>query len=253
MKKLATLLIITAALLAALDLSALPSCADTFDQVLQRWTKSRKFVDEDGANLEVKVTYYSSEFIEALVQKEAKDNLWTQQEADDYKYKFLSGLKLDELIPIQVEFINNGPTMFLGPFDIMVKLRIAGKTYKPTDYDRRFNFKFQGKKEGLIFFPRFDEKTGKDLLKGVKNVSIEFVPAISPILEGKTISFIWDIDRDDPQALYRGKAADKLETERLLKRLEKLRKDKAEEEAKLASINGEISTIQARLDELAKQ
>ena len=60
MKKLATLLIITAALLAALDLSALPSCADTFDQVLQRWTKSRKFVDEDGANLEVKVTYYSS-------------------------------------------------------------------------------------------------------------------------------------------------------------------------------------------------
>ena len=143
--------------------------------------------------------------------------------------------------------------MFLGPFDIMVKLRIAGKTYKPTDYDRRFNFKFQGKKEGLIFFPRFDEKTGKDLLKGVKNVSLEFVSAISPILEGKTISFIWDIDRDDPQALYRGKAADKLETERLLKRLEKLRKDKAEEEAKLASINGEISTIQARLDELAKQ
>ena len=38
-----------------------------------------------------------------------------------------------------------------------------------------------------------------------------------------------------------------------MKRLEKLRKDKAEEEAKLASINGEISTIQARLDELAKQ
>ena len=35
---------------------------------------------------------------------------------------------------IQIEFINNGPTMFLGPFDIMVKLRIAGKTYKPVSY-----------------------------------------------------------------------------------------------------------------------
>ena len=252
MKKFTTFLIIIAALIFTLG-DALPSYADTFDQVLQRWTKYRKHVDEDGANLEVRATYYSAEFIEALVQKEAKDNLWTQQETDDYKYKFLSSLKLDELIPIQIEFINNGPTMFLGPFDIMVKLRIAGKTYKPADYDRRFNFKFQGKKEGLVFFPRFDEKTGKDLLKGVKNVSLEFVSAISPILEGKTISFIWDIDRDDPQALYRGKAADKLETERLLKRLEKLRKDKAEEEAKLASINGEISTIQARLDELAKQ
>ena len=252
MRKITTLLIILGILLVSLS-TALPSYADTFDQVLQRWTKSRKIVDEDGANLEVRATYYSAEFIEALVQKEAKDNLWTQQEADDYKYKFLSSLKLDELIPIQIEFINNGPTMFLGPFDIMVKLRIAGKTYKPVDYDRRFNFKFQGKKEGLVFFPRFDEKTGKDLLKGAKNVSLEFVSAISPILEGRTISFIWDIARDDPKALYKGTAANKLETERLIKRLEKLRKDKAEEEAKLASINNEISTIQARLDELAKQ
>ena len=252
MRKITTLLIILGILLVSLS-TALPSYADTFDQVLQRWTKSRKIVDEDGANLEVRATYYSAEFIEALVQKEAKDNLWTQQEADDYKYKFLSSLKLDELIPIQIEFINNGPTMFLGPFDIMVKLRIAGKTYKSVDYDRRFNFKFQGKKEGLVFFPRFDEKTGKDLLKGAKNVSLEFVSAISPILEGRTISFIWDIARDDPQALYKGTAANKLETERLIKRLEKLRKDKAEEEAKLASINNEISTIQARLDELAKQ
>ncbi|ANZ44729.1 hypothetical protein [Cloacibacillus porcorum] len=253
MKKLTTLLIILGLLFGNLSTLTAPSFADTFDQVLQRWTKSRKIVDEDGANLEVRATYYSAEFIEALVQKEAKDNLWTQQEADDYKYKFLSSLKLDELIPIQIEFINNGPTMFLGPFDIMVKLRIAGKTYKPVDYDRRFNFKFQGKKEGLVFFPRFDEKTGKDLLKGVKNVSIEFVPAISPILEGRNISFIWDIARDDPQALYKGAAANKLETDRLLKRLEKLRKDKAEEEAKLKAINDEISTIQNRLDELARQ
>ena len=253
MKKFTTLLIILGLLFGNLSTLTAPSFADTFDQVLQRWTKSRKIVDEDGANLEVRATYYSAEFIEALVQKEAKDNLWTQQEADDYKYKFLSSLKLDELIPIQIEFINNGPTMFLGPFDIMVKLRIAGKTYKPVDYDRRFNFKFQGKKEGLVFFPRFDEKTGKDLLKGVKNVSIEFVPAISPILEGRNISFIWDIARDDPQALYKGAAANKLETDRLLKRLEKLRKDKAEEEAKLKAINDEISTIQNRLDELARQ
>ena len=229
------------------------SSADTFDQVLQRWTKSRKIVDEEGGNLEIKATYYSAEFIEALVQKEAKDNLWTQQEADDYKYKFLSTLRLEEMIPIQVEFVNNGPTMHMGPFDIMVKLRIANKTYKPADYDRRLNFKFQGKKEGLIFFPRYDEKTGKDLLKDVKSVRIEFVPAISPLLEGRDITFIWDVARDDPRKLYQGTTAAKIETDRLLKRLEKLRKDKAEEEAKLASINNEISTIQARLDELAKQ
>ncbi|MDO5115056.1 MAG: hypothetical protein Q4D58_03025 [Synergistaceae bacterium] len=229
------------------------SSADTFDQVLQRWTKSLKHVDEDGGNLEVRATYYSAEFIEALVQKEAKDNLWTQQEADDYKYKFLSTLRLEEMIPIQVEFINNGPTMHMGPFDIMVKLRIGSKTYKPADYDRRLNFKFQGKKEGLIFFPRYDEKTGRDLLKDVKSVRLEFAPAISPLLEGREISFIWDVARDDPNKLYQGTTAARIETDRLLKRLEKLRKDKAEEEAKLAAINDEIATIQARLDELATQ
>ena len=58
--------------------------------------------------------------------------------------------------------------------------------------------------------------------------------------------------RDDPRKLYQGTTAAKTETDRLLKRLEKLRKDKAEEEAKLSAINNEISTIQARLDELAK-
>ena len=78
MKKLTTLLIILGLLFGNLSTLTAPSFADTFDQVLQRWTKSRKIVDEDGANLEVRATYYSAEFIEALVQKEAKDNLWTQ-------------------------------------------------------------------------------------------------------------------------------------------------------------------------------
>jgi predicted nuclease with TOPRIM domain len=53
--------------------------------------------------------------------------------------------------------------------------------------------------------------------------------------------------------LYQGKTAARFETDRLLKRLEKLRKDKAEHEKQLQGINDEISTVQKRLDELAKQ
>lgn len=253
MKKSAILIMLIAAVALLCGSFADRSWADAFDQVLLRWTKWEKIVDEDGSNLEIRATYYSAEFIEAMIQKEAKANLWTQNEADDYKYKFLSNLRLDELIPINIEFINNGPTMYLGPFDIMIKLRIAGKTYKPSDYDKRFNFKFQGKKDGLVFFPRFDEKTGKDLLKGVKSVTLEFSPAVSPLLEGRTISFVWTVADDNPQKLYEGKAAGRLETDRLIKRLEKLRKDKSEEESKLNAINGEIETVQKRLDELAKQ
>ena len=229
--------------------------ADTFGQVLDRWTKSRKYTGEDKlSNLEINATYYSAEFIEAYIQKEAEANLWTQQEADDYKYKFLSALKLDEMIPIQLEFNNNAETMHMGPFDIMVKLIIKNKSYKPVDYDKRLNFKFQGKKEGLVYFPRYDEKTGKDLLEGVKTVTLELRSAIAPtITKGQPTKFLWDVSNDDPQKLYQGKTAARVETDRLLKRLEKLRKDKAEEEAKLKAINDEISTIQNRLDELAEQ
>ena len=249
-KKLVSILLMTA-LLSLIAISF--ANADSFGQVLDRWTKSRKYIGEDKlSNLEIKATYYSAEFIEAYIQKEAEANLWTQQEADDYKYKFLSALKLDEMIPIQLEFNNNAETMYMGPFDIMVKLIIKNKSYKPVDYDKRLNFKFQGKKEGLVYFPRYDEKTGKDLLEGVKTVTLELRSAIAPtITKGQPTKFLWDVSNDDPQKLYQGKTAARVETDRLLKRLEKLRKDKADEEAKLKAINDEISTIQARLDELA--
>lgn len=251
MKKRISVVLMFAFLLALVSVSVAEAAA--FDQVLQRWTKSRKIVDPDGANLEIRATYYSAEFIEALIQKEAQANLWTQQEADDYKFNFLGALRLQEMVPIQVEFINNGPTMYLGPFDIMIKLRIGNKLYKPVDYDKRFNFRFQGKKEGLVYFPRYDEKTGKDLLKGVKNVRLELSPNISPLTRGSDTIFIWDIANDNPEKLYQGKTAARFETDRLLKRLEKLRKDKADHEKQLEGINDEIKTIQARLDELAKQ
>ena len=231
------------------------SYADPFQNVLQRWTKSVKYKDKENMidNLEIRATYYSAEFIEALTQNEAKNNLWTEEETEDYKYNLLGALRLDEMIPIQIEFINNGPTMHLGPFDIMAKLLIGNKEYKMVDYDKRFNFKFQGKKDGLVYFPRYDEKTGKDLLKGVKSVKLIIASSISPVVDGRTTDFYWDVDNDDPSKLYQGKTAARFETDRLLKRLEKLRKDKAEHEKQLQGINEEISTVQKRLDELAKQ
>ena len=64
---------------------------------------------------------------------------------------------------------------------------------------------------------------------------------------------MWDVARDDPSKLYKGATANKMETDRLLKRLESIRKDKAEEEARLKSITDEEETIRKRLDELAAQ
>ncbi|MDO4988603.1 MAG: hypothetical protein Q4E17_06255 [Synergistes sp.] len=250
MKKFAVIMAVAAALMALFVGTAF---ADAFDQAIARWEKKERYEESGGGNLTIKVTYYSAEYMEAYVQSEAKKNLWTQDETDDFKYKFLSALQLNDMIPIHVKFINNGPSMHLGPFDIMVTLRVKNKTYKPIEYDKRFNFRFQGEKEGLIFFPRRDAKTGKEILAGAKEVFLEFKPSISPVLDGKRPRFVWTVSNDDPSKLYSGTTAVKMETERLLKRLEKIRKDKAEEEAKLKTINDEISTIQNRLDELEKE
>ena len=226
--------------------------AATIDNILLRWRKTSKF--EDGtSNLTVSVTYYSAELIEAEIQNEAKKNLWTQDEMERFKYRYLNTLNLSEMIPIKVEFVNNGPTMHPGPFDKMIELKIGNKKYEPVDYDKRLNFAFQGEKDGLIYFSRFDPKTGKNILDGKNRVTIELSPGISPLIagRGRQARFFWDIKNDDPSKLYAGQTAARLETDRLLKRLENLRKDRSEEEAKLKAIDDEINTIQTRLDELA--
>ncbi|OUO90533.1 hypothetical protein, partial [Cloacibacillus sp. An23] len=194
-----------------------------------------------------------AELVEAEIQAEAEKNLWTQDELERYKYKYLQVLNLSEMIPIKVEFVNNGPTMHPGPFDKMIDMKVGNKTYEPVDYDKRLNFPFQGEKEGLVFFNRFDPKTGKNILDGQKRVTITMSSGISSMIagRGRTASFFWDINNDDPSKLYAGATAARLETDRLIKRLENLRKDKEEEAAKMKAIDDEINTIQSRLDELA--
>ena len=226
--------------------------AAAIDNILLRWRKTALY-EENTSNLTVAVTYYSAELVEAEIQAEAEKNLWTQDELERYKYRYLQMLNLAEMIPIKVEFVNNGPTMYPGPFDKMIDMKIGNKTYEPVDYDKRMNFSFQGEKEGLVFFNRFDPKTGKNILEGQKRVTIEISSGISPLIagRGKRARFFWDIKNDDPSKLYAGQTAARLETDRLLKRLENLRKDRSEEEAKLKAIDDEINTIQTRLDELA--
>lgn len=235
---------------------AATASAATFESVLQRWTKERKYRNEFGSTLTIRATYYSSEFIEAYMQSEAEKNLWTQDETDNYMYSFLGALQLEEMIPVRFEFINYGPSMHMGPFDNMVTLRVGKKSYKPVDYDKRLNFKLQGKRDGLVYFPRYDEKTGKEILEGAKSVKVELRAVISPMIMdkgGTNPYFYWDVADDDPQKLFRGKTALRFESDRLLKRLDKLRSDKQGLEAQLESVNEEIEMIHERLDEIAKE
>ncbi|NLI96117.1 MAG: hypothetical protein GX436_05265 [Synergistaceae bacterium] len=226
--------------------------AATYDSILNRWTKTRDFADR-GDSLSISATYYSAEFIEATIQQEADRNLWTADELERYKYQFLKTLNVEDTIPVKLSFDNRGAALHMAPFGKQVWLWIGGKRYEPKDYDPRLNMRVMDKIEGLVYFPRFDEKTGKDLLKGVKSVKLEISGSISMTLRAKTAEFVWDVANDNPERLFAGKAGAKLEMDRLIRRLEKLNGEKKDLEGKLEQLKLEIEKIQARMNELQKQ
>lgn len=226
--------------------------AATYDSILNRWTKTRAFADR-GDSLSISATYYSAEFIEATIQQEADRNLWTADELERYKYQFLKTLNVEDTIPVKLSFDNRGAALHMAPFGKQVWLWIGGKRYEPKDYDPRLNMRVMDKIEGLVYFPRFDEKTGKDLLKGVKSVKLEISGSISMTMRAKTAEFVWDVANDNPERLFAGKAGAKLEMDRLIRRLEKLNGEKKDLEGKLEQLKLEIEKIQARMNELQKQ
>ena len=222
------------------------------DSVLSRWSKTENILDEDRMGyVEFTFTYYASEYIEALVQKEAKANLWTKDEEENYKYQLLKTLQLEQYIPIFVEINNNGPALRMAPFGEQLTLWIGNKSYAPEDYDKRFNFKLTGKRDGFVYFPRYDEKTGKSLLDGAKTVKLSIRGGVSPItMKRTTIDFLWDVHRDNPDQFFTGKAADRLELDRLIVRLGNLKTQRADIQKQLDEIDTELSTIQSRITEL---
>ena len=152
-----------------------------------------------------------------------------------------------------MEFDNRGSALHMAPFGKMVRLWIGKKHYEPKDYDPRFNFRTIDKVEGMVYFPRFDEKSGKDLLKGVKSVKFELTSGVSMTMRGKSAAFIWEVADDNPDKIFAGAAGKKIEMDRLIKRLEKLGGEKKDLQARLDEIQAEIDKIQARMNELQKQ
>lgn len=228
------------------------SMAAPYDTVMERWQKTQVFSDS-GETITMTVTYFSSEYIEALVQSEAEKNLWTADEQEQHKYQLLSTLRLDDTIPVKFEFEVKGPSLHMAPFGEQIWLWLGNKRYSPVEYDPRFNFRISDKRDGMVFFPRYDEKTGKDLLEGINSVKLQISGSISMAIKRPAVDFIWDVVRDDPERFYSGDAGRKLEMDRLIKRLANLNKEKEECEERLSELNSEISTIEIRMKELQQQ
>jgi hypothetical protein len=225
------------------------------DRILKAWTRTEERSEGSGMQtVEMRVTYYSAEYVEALVRSEAEKNLWTQDEEERYRYNLLKVLNLDERVAFHVEFNTVGAPVYLQPFDRHLKLYVGKKTLEPVDYDKRFNFKLQGRRDGMIWFPRYDEKTGKNLLDGVKDLRLSVSGSISQATaKAGNLLFIWDITGDDPAVLNQGTAAARLELDRLIKRIEKLNADRSALQKQIDTLDEELTGIDTRVDELQRQ
>lgn len=230
----------------------LPSfAAQQEDPVLRAWSHEIKTGDDgSGQSLNLKITYYSNEYVNALITSEAEKNLWTADEMENYKYTLLKNLNLAECIPFHVDMYVRGIPMYPNPFDKHITLRVGKKTYSPIDYDKRLNFKILGPRDGMVFFPRYDPKTGKDVLEGAKDLRIIFDSSVSYALMGKgDILWVWDLAKDRGK-IAGGKAADRLETDRLIKRSDKIKADREALQKQLDELNKEYNEVNSRIDEL---
>ena len=237
-------------LLAALGSAFAAEAASKYEAAVSRWTRSEEYRNNMGSAFSVKATLYTTEYIDALMAYEAEKNLWTASELEDYKYNFLKGLQLDEYIAVHLELEELGPTAHMSPFDEMITLRIGNKDYKPGDYDKRFNFPLQGKRDGMVFFPRYDEKTGKPLISKAMTLRLQMSSAVSPVLDSRTVRMLWDVKPEMNAPGSGSTATDRIEVDRLIKRVEKLMAEKRDLEAQLESKNKELSEVNARIEEL---
>ena len=222
------------------------------DAVLKAWSHENEYNTTDQS-LKLKITYYSNEYVEALVNSEAEKNLWTNDEMENYKYTLLKNLNLGESIPFHVEMYVRGMPMYAGPFDKHITMMVGGKKYQPVDYEKRFNFKILGPRDGMVFFPRYDEKTGKEILAGARDVRIIFDSAISHALDGHSdVIYIWDLKKDRG-SITAGKAVDRLETDRLIKRADKIKTERDALQKQIDALNKEYDDVNARIDELQER
>ena len=228
--------------------------AENVDAVLAQWSHESSVADKYGdQEVKIKATYYSNEYVEALVAAEAEKNLWTADETENYKYTLLKNLNLAECIPFHIDIYVWGLPMYAGPFDKHITMMVGRKKYSPIDYDKRFNFRIQGSRDGMVYFPRYDPKTGKEVLDGARDVRLVFDSAVSMAMASHgDFTWVWDLNKDRAK-IGGGKAANRLEVDRLLKRNQKLNADREALRKQLEALDKESEQISTRIDELQSE
>jgi hypothetical protein len=152
-----------------------------------------------------------------------------------------------------IEFDNNIAPMHLAPFDSKITLWIGTKNTLPWIMINDSISAFREKEKVSSISPvttRKQENPSRRREKCPPDASQWNQRSDG---SGGDISYVWDISKDNPEALYKGRAAGRLELDRLIKRLELLNAEKRDLEKKMSDLDSEINTVHGRIEELQKQ
>ncbi|EHM13193.1 MULTISPECIES: hypothetical protein [Jonquetella] len=215
------------------------------------WQQTQKFRDKFGGELTIIATYYGAAEVDRQVRENAEKNLWTEDEADQFRYTLLRQLKLDEYIPIHLKFITSGPALRMSPFGSLVDLIVGKNHISPADYEKKFNFKITDQIDGFVYFPRENAKGKPFLTDKTKQITLTLNGSgISPVVFSKNIHFAWDVSDDQPDKMLQGAAGAKLEIDRLLKRLTNLNERESTLQKELNDVQAEKKTVNDRINVL---
>lgn len=151
-----------------------------------RYLLCKKEREIGSATVEFYVTYYSPELWKLHKENAMEVNVETTSD-------FLTDIRDEDAVIFKIRIKNNAPPIQLNPLNSMITLRIDNKRYKSTEHDINLSREFQGENEGYVYFPRFDPKTGADVLKNAKRIWFELSTLISPVMQGQTPSLRWDL------------------------------------------------------------
>ena len=133
-------------------------------RILERWTSAHW-----GRDCYVWIVHYPMEIAEPWASSEALKVGMSESEAENYKNKFISDLKLDEAETFLLNIYSFGTRpVNISPIAENISLiTSSGERVKPTRYDSSLDYVSSGIVQGLIFFPKQSNQDYAIAIKGL--------------------------------------------------------------------------------------
>ncbi|MFA7620536.1 MAG: hypothetical protein WCY56_01685 [Aminobacteriaceae bacterium] len=141
--------------------------ATTAMSILERWTAFHW-----GRDCLVWLVHYPEELVEPWVEAEAARSGMSQAERDQYRLSFTSELRISEAEPFLLTvYVFSPRPLDLGRFESSIMLLTGdGRKIPPVSYERKFDQPLSGITQGLVFFPKQEDK---DFTVVLRNLGIQ--------------------------------------------------------------------------------